>query len=457
MRAYGAAAEAVRATQDPARAALVEPRWNLAFIAILAYLLVEYSRLHLMFPILQPFHLGKALVVLCAVGFLISPRVPGNKQTSSWGIDLALSAFLLASFLSVLFARSQALAWRGFANMFPWVVIYFLMSRILISSWRLRIFVFVLLLLNLKLAQFVIRYYFMELSWGRSERFLSRHGVGAGSTDFFGNPGDLGVAMCVVWPLAGSLLFGESKKIPRLMLLACFIGFFFAILFCGSRGALVGVAATALAAWVRNPKRLGGAAMVLLVVMGTYLVLPEANKERLQSALHWQADETSRIRIELWKAGWNMFEAHPLLGVGVRNFALAYQQEYAPYTTLHPSFWAPHSIYVQALSETGLAGSLPLFVVWPLFLRLNARTRKHLQTLGLGDRRSFEYRLSQGLDLALVGYLVSGAFLTVLYYPHLWFLLGMTVGLHAACLRKQPEKGLAELGTQKREFALAAS
>ncbi len=457
MRAYDAAAEAVRAAQGSTRAVPAEPRWNLAFLALLAYLLVEYSRLQLMYPILEPLHLGKVLVVLCVVGLLMSPRVPGNKQTGSWGIDLALSAFLLASFLSVLFARSQALAWQAFANAFPWVVIYFLISRILISSWRLRIFAFVLLLLNLKLAQFVIRYYFKELSWGRSESFLSRHGVGAGSTDFFGNPGDLGVAMCVVWPLAGSLLFGEPKKLPRLLLLACFTAFFVAVLLCGSRGAVVGAAATALAAWARNPKRIGGAVMVLFVLSGTYYLLPDANKERMQAALHWQTDETSRIRIELWKAGWSMFEDHPILGVGLGNFALAYHTAYAPDSTLHPSYWAPHSIYVQALSEVGLAGSLPLLMIWLLFLRLNARTRRHLQASGLGGSRSFEYRLSLGLDLALVGYLISGAFLTVLYYPHLWFLLGMSVGLHAACLRKQPEKGLVELKDQKRKFVLAAN
>jgi putative inorganic carbon (hco3(-)) transporter len=457
VKAYGAIAETVRATQDTARAVLTEPRWNLAFFAILAYLIFEYSRLHLMYPILQPLQLGKAVVVLCAVGLLISPRAPSNRRTGSWGIDLGLSAFLLASFLSVLFARSQEPAWQGFADTFQCVVTYFLLSRILISSWRLRIFLFLWLLLNLKLAQFVIRYYFTELAWGRSEGYLSVRGVGAGSTDFFGNPGDLGVAMCVAWPLAASLLFGESKKLPRLILLACFIGFLAAILFCGSRGAVVGVAATALAAWGRNPKRLGGAAMVLLIAMGTYFVLPEANKQRMASAQHWQSDETASLRVEIWKAGISMFENHPLFGVGVGNFAAAYKDEYAPYTKLHRSYWAPHSIYIQALSETGLAGSLSLLAVWLLFLRLNSRTRKHLQTLGLGNRRSFEYRLSQGLDWALVGYLVSGAFLTVLYYPHLWFLLGLSVGLHAACLQKQPEKGPVELGSKKREFALAAS
>src|SRR5262249_23292243 len=214
----------------------------------------------------------------------------------------------LASFFSALTADYRALAWQGFADTLRWAVVYFVIARIVDNPWRLRIFVFLMLLLNLKMAQFVGRSYFMELSWGRSEQFVSAHGVGAGTTSFFGNPGDLGVAMCVVWPLAGSLLFGEPKKLSRLLLFTCFTAFFVAILLCGSRGAIVGAAATALAFWARNPKRIGGAIMVLLVVLGIYYALPESNKDRLRLGLEGGRDETARLRLVLWKAGLRMFQ-----------------------------------------------------------------------------------------------------------------------------------------------------
>ena len=453
MGAYGAAAVGARPTQDASRAAQAEPHWNLAYGAVLGYMFVEYSNLPSMYPALQYLQLGRILLVLSAVGLLISPRLR-KERSASGGVDLTFFVFMLACFLSVVFARHQAPAWDGWIDLFRWFVIYYVISRTLTNSWRLRIFVLLMLLLNLKMAQFAIRSYFMEVSWGRSEQFLSQHGVGAGTTSFFGNPGDFGVAMCVVWPLAGSLLFGETKRLWRLALLGCFTAFLGAILLCGSRGAVVGAIATGLAAWGRNPKRIAGALMILFVLLGTYYFLPEANKARMHSALHWEQDETASLRIRIWKAGWNMFEDHPILGVGLRNFSPTYEQDY---TWVRQKYaWAPHSIYVQALSEIGLAGTLPLLVFWFLFLRLNARTRRHLQTLGLADRRSFEYRLSLGLDLALVGYLVSGAFLTVLFYPHLWYLLGLTVSLHNACLQKQPEPGFAELKDQKRKFALAA-
>jgi putative inorganic carbon (hco3(-)) transporter len=458
VRAYDAIPEGVDAPRDATHFVLPEPRWSLAFFALLGYMLVEYSQLDQMYPILRPLHLGLSAIVLCTVGLLVSRRLPGDKPSASQGVDFMLLVFLLASFLSALFAAYPTEAWIAFSDSFRWVVIYFLISRIPGTSWRLRIFVFLLLLLNLKLAQFSIRDYFSQQSFGRSEQFLSVHGASAGSTNFFGNPGDFGVAMCVVWPIAGCLFFGERNKILRAVFLACFVAFFGAILFCGSRGALVGAAASALVAWGRNPQRIGGVVMILFLALGAYYVLPEANQERMRSALHWQTDETGRLRIQLWKAGLGMFQAHPILGVGPGNFALTYwEYNQRPDPNTRQTYWAPHSIYVQALSEVGLAGSVPLLLVLLFVARLNARTRRHILTLQPNNRQSFEYRLSLGLNLALVGYLVSGAFLTVLFYPHLWFILGLSVALHAACLRKQPEISPAELSSQEHKFALAAS
>ena len=195
--------------------------------------------------------------------------------------------------------------------------------------------------------------------------------------------------------------------------------------------------------------------MVLFVFVGSYYFLPSANKERLGSAVHWEADETARIRMGLWQAGLQMFQDHPGLGVGLANFPASFVTNYWQSSTQRSyaaAAWVPHSIYIEALSELGLAGSLPLAALLFLFFRLNARTRKHLKELGLGNRQCFEFRFAWGLDLAMVGYLVSGAFLTVLFYPHLWFLLGFSVAVHNICLRKKPESAVAPVRSRNCAF-----
>lgn len=454
MRTSSTVAEVVTLRPGSTVTARTELRWDLAFLGILAYLVVEYTRLGAMFPNLGQFHVGKTVVGITAVGYVLY-RLGGGKKSSISGIDVALLGFLLASFLSACFARYQEFAWAGFADALRWGMVFFLVSRIVSTSWRLRVFVFLLLLLNLKLAQFVIRSYFAQQAFGRSEEFLSVHGVGAGSTGFFGNAGDLGVAMCVVWPLAGFLLFGERRKLLRLFLLVSFAAFLAAILLCGSRGALVGAGVVALTTWTRNLRRLAATVMILALVVGTLFVLPAANRQRMRSAFDWENDPTASIRIGLWKSGLKVFRDYPIIGVGPWNFNRTYAEYYAN-SDPNPAPWAPHSIYLQALSELGLVGTVPLLALWVLLLRLNTRTRKHLLASGLAGRRSFEYCLAVALDLALVGFLVSGAFLTVLYYPHLWILLGLSVGLHTACSGKQPEKPAAEVERPQRKLIVAA-
>ncbi len=150
-----------------------------------------------------------------------------------------------------------------------------------------------------------------------------------------------------------------------------------------------------------------------------------------------------------------MFWDYPVFGVGPDNFPQVYRTQYLD--SPNAVVFAAHSVYIQALAETGLVGTMSLVPLVVLFLRLNARTRKHALASSPAGRRSFEYCLALGLDLALVGYLASGAFLSVLYYPHLWILLGLSVAANTACANKLPQEQAAEKQSQERDFALAAS
>jgi O-antigen ligase len=393
---------------------------------------------------------------MAALGYLVAPRLRARHRSAAGRVDLAMFGFVLANLLSACFARFQDAAWDVFLDVLAWGVIYFLISRILTNSWRLRVFVFLLLLLNLKLAQFAIRGYFAQRAVGMSAmEIYMRRGGGAGSTGFFGNAGDFGVAMGVVWGIACALLFGRTeKKLPRVFLIVCFTLFLLAILLCGSRGAVVGAAAIVLAAFARTPKKIGAFVVALLFLCGIWFVLPDDYKGRFRSAWDWENDPNTFSRIMFWKAGLQMFEDHPILGVGTGNFPQAYATSYANLSILGPP--APHSVYIQVLAESGLVGTVSLLALLVLLLRLNARTRRQALGSDPAVRRSFEYCLALGLDLALVGYLVSGAFLTVLYYPHLWILLGLSVAANTACTNKQPVDQPAELQSRKRNFALAA-
>ncbi len=411
-----------------------ELRWSVSFIAMVGYLFVEYMRLPAQYPIFRVIDIGKVVVVLALLGWIISPKL-GSKGPGVAFIDAIILLFALLSLTSALFARYQHDAWQRFFDILRWLAIYFVVSRIIVSSWRQKVFVFFLLLLNLKMAQFAVRHFNALKSSGMSAANLVRNGVGAGSVGFFSNAGDFGVAMCVVLPLAGVLLLGTKKWIPRFFLLACFLTFTGAIIVCGSRGAVVGALAAALVVLARNPRRLGALFLFMFFIPGLIYFLPKETKERFEAALHWQTDATSRSRIQFWEAGLRMFHDHPILGVGPGNFPPNYAEKYSRPGD-DPGLWVPHSIYIQALSELGAPGFLLFALLVFGCFRMNARTRKDLRERSPGKPKDFDYYLAMGLDAALVGYLVSGAFLAVLYYPHLWVLLGTSAGLNSAVAAK---------------------
>jgi O-antigen ligase len=442
----------------PSRPALPrDSRWDLAFLGILGYLVVEYMRLSAHYPVLMPFQVGKVAVGVSFLGWLMSSRREEGDRSFIRAIDITFVLLLLGAGFSVLFANDHRLAWSEYSDLLRWGLIYFLLGRIVNSSWRFRIFIFLFLLLNLKLAQHSIRYFYAARDYYHDEMAVVIQGAGAGSTGFFSNSADLGVAMCVAWPIATILLFARTKMAMRIFLAACSAVILGSILVCGSRGAVVGAACVAIAGAIMTRKKVAALVMAVILLLGVLYMLPGASKERFRSALHPETDKTAHSRLVFWKAGLEMFEHNPLVGVGMNNFAATRLEDYANLGFASRA-WVAHSLYIQVLSEQGLAGMIPWLALVVLFFRLNAKTRKILLALGKERRSSYEYLSSIGLDLGLIGYLSSGAFVAVFIYPHLWVLLGLSVALHTACRRIERDH-LAREGVpaeQTAHFEMAA-
>lgn len=413
-----------------------EPRWSLGFLGLLLYVFVEYTSLPDMYPALAPLHTGKIVVGLALLGYLVAPHVRSLAKGTGL-IDAAMLLLFFTAFLSACFNYQRVGIWSGFSDVVKWIVIYFLVSRLLSSRWRIRGFLFLFLLLNLKLAQFAVHSYIRAGDAGFSGmEIIKLGGASGGSTAFFGNAADFGLAMCVVWGLSWALFFRKGNKLFwQVFLGVCFVAFLLAILVCGSRGAVLGAAAIVLAAVLRTPKKTGAILLLLLFGASLAFVLPGASKTRFDHALHWHQDKDAYSRLMLWKAGLYMWANHPLFGVGAYEFGHVFVANpvYVSWSPYGTAAHATHSLYIEAIAELGTAGTLLLLIAVLAFFRLNAKTRKWALENDPDGRRSWDYCLAAGLDLAMVGYLVSGAFLAVLYYPHLWILLGLGVAANRVC------------------------
>jgi len=286
---------------------------------------------------------------------------------------------------------------------------------------------------------------------GVDEMALVRYGISGGSS-FFSNSADGGLALCVVWPVAIWLLLSKPKGWYKLVVVAGALLFLAAILLCGSRGAVVGAAAIVLVAVLRNPTKIAAALMLLSLAVGIWFILPEASKQRFESARNPEQDLTAHHRLLLWKAGLEMFADSPLVGVGINNYPLVRRDQY-PIELFTWMATVPHSTYIQALSELGIVGTVPVLLLWWQFFQLNARTRRLILSRGPAARRTFEFGLATALDLSMVGYMASGAFVAVLWYPHLFVLFGLSSALHSVCARQQASSTQPDRPEYERQLA----
>lgn len=185
----------------------------------------------------------------------------------------------------------------------------------------------------------------------------------------------LGPVLAVLSPF---VLLAARERAGRTGLLLAYLLILVPVLLAGSRAAWLSYALVSVVfAWRETrslrrflPLLLGVALGIALSVGGVWRLSEgfDARMERsmlvLQGTEH-AFDEASAGRVRIWNAAIDMFQAHPLTGIGVRGFRHAYA-EYAkpgdPFIDAATGIGASHAhqIVLEILSETGLSG----FLLW---------------------------------------------------------------------------------------------
>ena len=408
-----------------------EERWGLDFIGLLFYIFVEYTRVAVVYPVLAPLQLGKVSLLMALLGVLAcraAPSAEGNGR-----MKFAIVMLGMVTCLSGLSADYTVVPEGPLWNIPEQLIAAFLIGRAVTSRWRSKGFTFLVLLLSLKVAQHGLRTYAVEHGRATNEMAFVQFGIIGGGGGFYDNSADLGVAMCVVFGLALALFQANLERKWRLFCLICLLAFGALILVCGSRGAIVGAVAIVLATWAKSAKKSWSLVFVLMFGLGLVYLMPHASRDRFQSAEDYKHDTTANHRVLLWQAGLRMWHDYPILGVGPANFRYVRQAYYRidVENSRDRAAFVCHSLYIEVISELGTLGALAATGLIVSFFLLIRRVRRRLITSG-AERQSWELCLCSGLELAMIGYLVSGAFVSVFWYPHIWVLCGSAMGLNTA-------------------------
>jgi len=170
---------------------------------------------------------------------------------------------------------------------------------------------------------------------------------------------------------------------------------------------------------------------VALIAAGSLLFLALAPKTYLDELRTIQDtdDGTARGRKLLWTAAYNMWLDHPIIGIGAANasFQLGRYQpknfEGRDYNERDWSATALHSAWFTLLAEHGSVGVLIVMLMILHQFSLIRRLRRDVRARAdvPDDLRREVETFALGLNGSVVAFLGSGLFLSVLYYPYLWY------------------------------------
>ncbi len=410
---------------------------GLAFWLVCTYLMFEYVRPQSVYKGFEVFPWTTATMMAAALAVLAAPRTVRVASPAN-GLLLLFSGVIV---LSSITAYRPEWSYSQYDGYFLWIVAYWLIVCVVTNERRMLMMLLAFVLFNVKMTQFSTRAWvsvgFGFRSWGTG-----------GGPGWFQNSGEFGIEMCVFFPVVTYLALGLQPRLTKwkfLGLLAIAGTSLVGMVMSSSRGALLGGAAVMIFMLARSKYLVRGLIAAAIVGSVFYFAIPPEQKTRMSAS---GTDETSVLRLTYWRHGIQMTNDHPVLGVGYGNWIPYYRDHYEGRVQVC------HNIFVQAASELGYTG-LATFVLL-ILCTFMVNTRSRALAARAGPRGRLTYCIANGLDGALIGYMVSGFFVTVLYYPYFWINLAMTVALNTvakqlpvAALRPARESGQVIVAAQR--------
>ncbi len=411
--AYGLKAQAAA---DPGRVSTV------LYFGLLIAFVFEYVRPGTYVPLVNALKMNTAVpLAVFAFTALTHRRLNSallRETNTKW---LIFFLFLIAG--SILIADVTFYSWFRFKQIIGYYVFFFLIFKAIDSTERMKGLFLVIVLIHIALA--VLN---PDLILHPESRPYIQN------VTFLGDGNDFGLSVCIAIPMALFLIqdsSGMTKKIffslLLLVLILCVVG-------TSSRGASLALASVLLYQWVKSRRKLLGIALLAAVGVAVLLYAPATYFERMETIKNFETEGSAKGRLMAWGSSLRMAADNPLMGVGAGHFPVKYGTEYRPEGIGRADLpWqTAHSIYFLILGELGIPGII--FLLYVILSNL-FRNEKRMKALGaIGPDEMSKRRLLVCLNSSLIAFAVGGAFLSAVYYPHLYVILGLftAVGFHMA-------------------------
>jgi len=382
------------------------------FLGVLVWYWLSLMNPHLISWTLtrQPF---AQLIALAMLGSLLISRTE-KKQIPATPITIILAVFWAWMLVTTIFSFYPQYAWGQWDKVWKIFLTTYVAIIMVNSKERILTLTFV--------AALSIGFY------GFKGGLYTILGGGSGRvwgppSSFIGGNNEIGLALIMTVPLLFYIRSLVDHVLVKQALLAGIILCFFAILGTQSRGAFVGVTAMGLYLALKSEHKARYIFLVLLVVPFAFAFMPEEWHERMASIADYETDASATGRLTAWRMAFNL-ALHEPFGGGFEAFMPQTYLMYLPEAGGRNT--DAHSIYFEILGEQGFVG-LALFLLLGTFA-LSACTRIIKQTEHDPAMRWMR-NLAAMLQVSLIGYAVSGAFLGLAYFDYYYALLAIVVGM----------------------------
>lgn len=254
--------------------------------------------------------------------------------------------FAATMFLSAVFSGDIVYGLKRWADMWIWRFMPFI--------------VIVFLLKNYVDAKKVILASFVGIS------FVATYAVYQGlngisrANGFYGHPMTLGGWLCIFMPLLlieffEKRLLGKYYWLSGIAFCVCSAG----LVFNATRGAWLAVAIVCgllLIYYMLKSKRNVVIGALFIILISVVLVNNPRFMHRLDTIDDFTKYQSNTERILIWQSAWNMFKDHPILGVGLGQYTVNYQQKYILPQAKEPNLGHAHNNFMQMLAENGIVG-----------------------------------------------------------------------------------------------------
>lgn len=391
---------------------------TLAFWMITLYLFTEYVRPQSIIPWLDFLPWAQVFLLGAMFGLFVEP----NKKWVASPINKWLIIFFAVILISSYTAFIPELSYKNLYKYYLWVIIYFLIINIVTTEKRLIIFLSVFLLASYKLS--------LSLSFSWASRGFSFTSWGLrGPPGFFTNSGELAIQMLVYWPIAFAFVVYFKDRVARWkrwVLISMPVTAGMVILGTSSRGGQLALLIQLVARYSRQIFRPKILVTTTVILLAGWHLLPQEQKERFSTS---GEDRTSQQRLLYWENGIDMANKYPFSGVGYFNF-IPYYETYYRSDMLYGASELAHNIFVQVGADLGYVGlTIYLYLIF-LSFRCAVKAKRNSMT-----SKGIIFYIAPATNLSLLGFVVAGQFVSVVYYPYFWINLAIVSCLYNISLK----------------------